>query len=140
MRLMRLASMQAAMEPPPPQGITVARDGASAAVEGEDLALGLPGGRLLTRIAALWPFQAGRFRLPGGARVMVIPQKSYLPDGPLAKVLAYPEPVRDGDHARFARALTDCRLPQCTVVSVAHRTTLDAFHSHKLKLTTPSQG
>ena len=93
-RVQRLAGMQAAMDEPPPQGITVARDGASAAVEGEDVALGLPGGRLLTRIAALrfapgerwlvrgpsgcgkstllraiaglWPFQAGRIRLPGG--------------------------------------------------------------------------
>ena len=230
-RVQRLAGMQAAMDQPPPQGIAVAHDGASPAVEGEDVALGLPGGRLLTRIGALrfapgerwlvrgpsgcgkstllraiaglWPFQQGRIRLPGGARVMFIPQKSYLPDGPLAEVLAYPEPVRDGDNARFAQALTDCRLPhlvarlaeparwshqlspgeqqrlafaqallyapdvlfmdeatsaldndteahlitlltarlpQCTVVSVAHRTTLDAFHSHKLELTTPARG
>ncbi len=228
-RVQRLSGMQAAMDQPPPQGITVARDGPTRAVEGEDVALGLPGGRLLSRIgsmrfapgerwlvrgpsgcgkstllraiAGLWPFQQGRIRLPGGARVMFIPQKSYLPDGPLDEVLAYPEPVRDGDHARFTQALVDCRLPhlvprltessrwshrlspgeqqrlafaqallytpdvlfmdeatsaldndteahlitlltarlpQCTVVSVAHRTTLDAFHSHKLELTAPA--
>ena len=230
-RVQRLSGMQAAMDQPPPQGISVTRDGTSPAVEGEDVALGLPGGRLLSRIGALrfapgerwlvrgpsgcgkstllraiaglWPFQQGRIRLPGGARVMFIPQKSYLPDGPLAEVLAYPEPVRDGDQARFAQALADCRLPhlvprlaeparwshqlspgeqqrlafaqallyapdvlfmdeatsaldndteahlitlltarlpQCTVVSVAHRTTLDAFHTHKLELAAPARG
>jgi putative ATP-binding cassette transporter len=227
-RVQRLSGMQLAMEKAPPQGITVVNDPNSTAVEGDDVALGLPNGQLLSRvgalrfapgerwlvrgpsgcgkstllraIAGLWPFQSGRIRFPGGARVMFVPQKSYLPDGPLAEVLAYPEAVRPGDHARFTKALTDCRLPhlvprlaevqrwshqlspgeqqrlafaqallyapdvlfmdeatsaldndteahvmnllsarlpQCTVVSVAHRTTLDAFHSHRLELKAP---
>jgi putative ATP-binding cassette transporter len=230
-RVQRLSGMQAAMDAPPPEGITVSRDGASPAVEGEDVALGLPDRRLLSRIGAmrfapgerwlvrgpsgcgkstllraiagLWPFQDGRIRLPGGARVMFLPQKSYLPDGPLDEVLAYPEAVREGDPARFAQALADCRLPhlvprlaestrwshrlspgeqqrlafaqallyapdvlfmdeatsaldndteahlmtllaerlpRCTVVSVAHRTTLEAFHSHTLELKAPARG
>lgn len=230
-RVQRLSGMQAAMDAPPPEGITVSRDGASPAVEGEDVALGLPERRLLSRIGAmrfapgerwlvhgpsgcgkstllraiagLWPFQDGRIRLPGGARVMFLPQKSYLPDGPLDEVLAYPEAVREGDPARFAQVLADCRLPhlvprlaestrwshrlspgerqrlafaqallyapdvllmdeatsaldndteahlmtllaerlpRCTVVSVAHRTTLEAFHGHTLELKAPARG
>ncbi len=230
-RVQRLSGMQAAMDAPAPQGITVSHDGSSPAVEGEDVALGLPDRRLLSRIGAmrfapgerwlvrgpsgcgkstllraiagLWPFQDGRIRLPGGARIMFLPQRSYLPDGPLDEVLAYPEAVRAGDRARFEQALTDCRLghlvprlsestrwshrlspgeqqrlafaqallyapdvlfmdeatsaldndteahlmtlltgrlPRCTVVSVAHRTTLDAFHSHTLELAAPARG
>jgi putative ATP-binding cassette transporter len=134
---------------------------------------------------------------------MFVPQKCYLPDGPLEEVLAYPEPVRPGDRARFERALTDCRLPHlvprlteswrwshqlspgeqqrlafaqailfapdvlfmdeatsaldndteaqvmrllidhlpaCSIVSVAHRSTLEAFHSHTLELKAPLAG
>lgn len=230
-RVQRLSGMQQAMAQTPPQGIHVNEDGGSTAVEGEHIALGLPNGRLLSRIdalrfapgerwlvrgpsgcgkstllraiAGLWPFHSGRIRLPGGARVMFVPQKCYLPDGPLEEVLAYPEPVRPGDRARFERALTDCRLPHlvprltesgrwshqlspgeqqrlafaqailfapdvlfmdeatsaldndteahvmrllidhlpaCSIVSVAHRSTLEAFHSHTLELKAPLAG
>ena len=39
--------------------------------------------------------------------------------------------------AHLMRLLTE-RLPRCTLVSVAHRTTLDAFHDRQLNLTTPA--
>ena len=38
--------------------------------------------------------------------------------------------------AHLMRLLIE-RLPRCTLVSVAHRTTLDAFHDQRLSLTTP---
>lgn len=34
--------------------------------------------------------------------------------------------------------LLKSRLPRCTLVSVAHRTTLDAFHDRQLNLTVPA--
>jgi vitamin B12/bleomycin/antimicrobial peptide transport system ATP-binding/permease protein len=229
-RVQRLSGMQAAMSMPPAAGIAVSHDAAAGAVEGEAVSLGLPGGHVLSHvdalrfgpgerwlvrgpsgcgkstllraIAGLWPFQQGRIRLPGSARLMFVPQKSYLPDGPLDEVLAYPGQVSEGDHARFARALVDCRLahlvprlnerarwshqlspgeqqrlafaqcllsapdvlfmdeatsaldndteahlmrllaerlPECTVVSVAHRTTLAAFHPFTLDLSAPAR-
>lgn len=189
------------------QSLPVVNDVSLETGDGELLVLLGPSGSgkstLLRAIAGLWPFQQGRIRLPGGARVMFVPQKSYLPDGPLEEVLAYPEPVRQGDRARFAQALQDCRLPHlvprlaeagrwshqlspgeqqrlafaqvlllrpdvlfmdeatsaldndteahlmtllnerlpaCAVVSVAHRTTLDAFHGHRLELQAPDRG
>ena len=46
----------------------------------------------------------------------------------------------DNDTEAHLITLLTARLPQCTVVSVAHRTTLDAFHTHKLELAAPARG
>jgi putative ATP-binding cassette transporter len=43
----------------------------------------------------------------------------------------------DNDTEAHVMNLLNARLPKCTVVSVAHRTTLDAFHSHRLELKAP---
>jgi vitamin B12/bleomycin/antimicrobial peptide transport system ATP-binding/permease protein len=224
-RVQRLSTMNAAMRQVPPAGIAVERDPLSATVDGRDISLAVPNGRVLTEvaelsfapgerwlvrgpsgcgkstllraIAGLWPFGSGRIRLPGQARIMFVPQKSYLPDGPLKEVLAYPAEMQAQDAEAFAQALVDCRLPhlatrlddrarwghtlspgeqqrlafaqvlinrpdvvfmdeatsaldndteahliqllmtrlpRCTLVSVAHRTTLDQFHDRRLNL------
>jgi putative ATP-binding cassette transporter len=44
----------------------------------------------------------------------------------------------DNDTEAYLMTLTATRLPQCTVVSVAHRTTLEAFHDRQLHLQPPS--
>ena len=228
-RVQRLTAMNAAMGASPPSGIAVHREADLSTVEGRDIALAVPTGRLLTEIsslsfapgdrwlvrgpsgcgkstllraiAGLWPFGSGRIGMPQQAKVMFIPQKSYLPDGPLKDVLAYPAQPAARDSADFAQALVDCRLPhlvprldevarwghmlspgeqqrlafaqallfgpdvlfmdeatsaldnateahliellksrlpRCTLVSVAHRTTLDAFHDRQLNLTVPA--
>jgi putative ATP-binding cassette transporter len=227
-RVQRLSVMNAAMDQPPPAGIEVRHHTDSSRVDGHDLHLGVPGGRILTMIerlsfapgerwlvrgpsgcgkstllraiAGLWPFSRGRIGLPQQARIMFVPQKSYLPESPLSAVLAYPAAADAHDTAAYAQALADCRLPhlvprlgetarwshqlspgeqqrlafaqaflyrpdilfmdeatsaldndteahlmrllierlpRCTLVSVAHRTTLDAFHDQRLSLTTP---
>jgi putative ATP-binding cassette transporter len=230
-RVQRLSVMNAAMDQPPPAGIEVQHHAGSTHVEGEDLHLGVPGGRILTTIerlrfapgerwmvrgpsgcgkstllraiAGLWPFTRGRIGLPRDARIMFVPQKSYLPESPLAHVLAYPAAPDTHDEAAYAQALHDCRLPQlvprlqqtarwshqlspgeqqrlafaqvllnrpdilfmdeatsaldndteahlmqllaerlpgCTLVSVAHRTTLDVFHDRRLDLRVAGAG
>ena len=156
---------------------------------------------LLRAIAGLWPFSRGSISLPDDARLMFVPQKSYLPESRLDEVLAYPAPADAGHRAAYAQALVDCRLPhlvarldetarwshqlspgeqqrlafaqallyapdilfmdeatsaldndteahlmtllterlpRCTVVSVAHRTTLDAFPDQRLDLRVPA--
>jgi vitamin B12/bleomycin/antimicrobial peptide transport system ATP-binding/permease protein len=226
-RVQRLSVMNAAIDQPAVPGIELQRD-AAPEVEAEALHLGVPGGRLLTvvdhmvfapgerwlvrgpsgcgkstllrAIAGLWPFTRGRIRLPQGARIMFMPQKSYLPDAPLAEVLAYPAPADTHSPEVLGQALQDCRLPHlvprlaevarwshtlspgeqqrlafaqvllyaptilfmdestsaldndteahlmrllnerlphCTLVSVAHRLTLEAFHDRTLHLQAP---
>jgi vitamin B12/bleomycin/antimicrobial peptide transport system ATP-binding/permease protein len=153
---------------------------------------------LLRAVAGLWPHGQGRIDLPQGAKLMFLPQKSYIPPGTLKAAMSYPAPAdthsdahcremlvacqlpllaeRLHDTARwahrlsggeqqrlaFARALlaqpdvlfldeatsaldsaTEVllyalvreRLPQTTVVSVAHRSSLEALHEHRLELT-----
>lgn len=228
-RTRRLEAMRRAMAPPPPPGIRVQRDPATDDVAGLQVALALPDGRPLSRvgeflfepgarwmvrgpsgvgkstllraIAGLWPFGGGEVRLPAGARVMFMPQKSYLGDGTLRDTLTYPAEPGSADDTSLAQLLRDCRLPQladrldetarwghrlspgeqqrlafarallyrpdilfmdesssaldndteahlyqllidrlpeCTVVSVAHRTTLEVFHPNTLHVAAPA--
>jgi putative ATP-binding cassette transporter len=228
-RVRRLTAMNEAMDQPPAVGIEVHCHEDSAHVEGHDIELGVPNGRILTAIprlsfapgerwlvrgpsgcgkstllraiAGLWPFTKGRIGLPKQARIMFVPQKSYLPEAPLTDVLAYPAAATSHETAAYAQALTDCRLPhlvgrlthsthwghqlspgeqqrlafaqallyrpdilfmdeatsaldndteahlmqllserlpRCTIVSVAHRTTLDVFHDKRLSLNVPA--
>jgi putative ATP-binding cassette transporter len=221
----RLTGMNAAISQPAPAGIGVDADATGGVVQGRAVALSLPDGQplaavgaldfapgerwlirgpsgcgkstLLRAIAGLWPFGQGRISLPHNARLMFMPQKNYLPDGPLKEALTYPaaaDTVADrvcaqvladcklpqladklhesarwgqrlspGEQQRlaFARALlyrpdilfmdesssaldnateallyrlVEERLPRCTLVSVAHRTTLEAFHDRYLNL------
>jgi len=227
-RVRRLSTLDQAIDQPPPQGIEV--QGHSAMdIEGRSIKLAVPGGRLLTAIeqlkfasgerwlvrgpsgcgkstllraiAGLWPFTQGQIKLPDQARIMFVPQKSYLPEAPLAQVLAYPAAADTHPPAFYAEVLTLCRLPHlisrldetsrwshqlspgeqqrlafaqvmlyqpdivfmdeatsaldndteahlmtllrarlpgCTLISVAHRTTLDAFHEQHLNLQRPA--
>jgi vitamin B12/bleomycin/antimicrobial peptide transport system ATP-binding/permease protein len=92
-------------------------DGGSALLV-EELAVGLPNGQEIVRLAELsiepgdrvlvtgpsgagktslfralggvWPFGSGSIRVPKGASVLVLPQRPYLPLGTLRGALAYP--------------------------------------------------
>jgi putative ATP-binding cassette transporter len=45
---------------------------------------------LFRAIAGIWPFSGGRIQLPKNARILFLPQKTYLPIGTLRQVVAYP--------------------------------------------------
>jgi len=45
---------------------------------------------LLRTLAGLWPFAEGKLTWPENARMLFVPQKSYLPLGTLAQALCYP--------------------------------------------------
>jgi putative ATP-binding cassette transporter len=42
-------------------------------------------------LAGIWPYWKGRIKLPKGARLLFLPQKPYLPLGPLKHAVCYPD-------------------------------------------------
>ena len=48
---------------------------------------------LLRAFSGIWPFGKGRIETPQGAQALVIPQRSYMPQGTLRQALTYPKPA-----------------------------------------------
>ena len=146
-------------------------------------------------IAGLWPFGSGEIKQPAYAKLMLLPQRPYIPIGPLREALAYPaaasnfsdaelrdtlikvglasladrlddsdnwqmrlsggeqqrlgvaralpsEPdwlfldeatasLDEGSEADLYRAIAKT-LPKTTLVSIGHRSTLNAFHKRRI--------
>jgi putative ATP-binding cassette transporter len=81
---------------------------------GESVLLSGPSGAgkstLFRAIGGVWPYGGGTIRIPEGARVMVVPQKPYIPIAPLREAVAYPSaPAAYGDDA-IRKALEDVHL------------------------------
>jgi vitamin B12/bleomycin/antimicrobial peptide transport system ATP-binding/permease protein len=81
---------------------------------GENVLLAGPSGSgkstLFRAISGIWPYGEGRIRIPEGARVMVVPQKPYIPIATLRAAVTYPrEPGAYSDDA-IRKALADTRL------------------------------
>ena len=158
---------------------------------------------LFRAISGIWPFGSGHIHVPGGRKVMLIPQKPYIPIGTLRAAVTYPgldehyadEAISDalravgldqlcdkldlddnwahrlsgGEQQRIsiARALLAkpdwlfldeatasldepleamvygvmaAQLPDTTVVSIGHRSTLIAMHDQQATMTRNDQG
>lgn len=65
---------------------------------------------LMRALAGLWPFGEGSIDAPVAARMMFIPQQSYLPIGTLKAALTYPSPSDDYSDEECREALRACRL------------------------------
>ena len=77
--------------------------------KGESVLISGPSGAgkstLFRAIAGIWPYWKGRISLPKGARLLFLPQKPYLPIGPLKEAVCYPKQSRDLDDATTREAL-----------------------------------
>ncbi|WP_425060208.1 Vitamin B12 transport ATP-binding protein BacA [Sporomusa carbonis] len=69
---------------------------------------------LLRTLAGIWPYVNGRIRIPRDARLMFVPQKSYMPIDTLREVLLYPGLSRPVSDADLRDVLIACRLKHLT--------------------------
>jgi putative ATP-binding cassette transporter len=61
-------------------------------------------------LAGLWPFGDGSIDAPVNARMMFIPQQSYMPIGTLKAALTYPSSAETYTDDECREALRNCRL------------------------------
>ncbi|MCX2195136.1 ATP-binding cassette domain-containing protein [Pantoea agglomerans] len=67
---------------------------------------------LLRACAGLWPYGEGTITRPAAARILFLPQKSYIPVGTLKSALAYPDEPEAFTDRQYRQALTDCCLAE----------------------------
>ncbi len=65
---------------------------------------------LFRAIAGIWPFGEGNIELPASARMMLLPQRPYIPIGTLRAALAYPASPDQFDDATLRAALVAANL------------------------------
>lgn len=98
-----------------PDGRTLFRDLNLSLETGQSALISGPSGSgkstLLRAIFGLWPYASGDMRLPADFDPMVLPQKPYLPIGPLRAALAYPAAPDRFSEQETQGALARVRLP-----------------------------
>lgn len=60
---------------------------------------------LVRAIAGLWPWGKGDIQVEAGAKILLMPQRAYVPVGTLRRAVTYPLPAEDRDVVEIARAL-----------------------------------
>ncbi len=61
-------------------------------------------------LSGLWPFGKGDVLIPKGKKVIVLPQKPYIPIGTLAEAVSYPEPPEKYTREEIIQVLEDVDL------------------------------
>ncbi len=61
-------------------------------------------------VSGIWPFGKGQIEVPEGSRVMLLPQKPYIPIGSLRAALTYPAPADHFDDRAVNDALDAAQL------------------------------
>ena len=66
---------------------------------------------LVRAIAGLWP-QIGKIRIQPGVTMFLLPQRPYIPLGPLRRATIYPKAAEEVDDAAVKKALSAVGLPE----------------------------
>ncbi len=67
---------------------------------------------LFRAIAGLWPYGKGEILQPAYAKLMLLPQRPYIPIGPLRNAISYPAPASQFSNAELRAALDKVGLPE----------------------------
>jgi putative ATP-binding cassette transporter len=98
-----------------PDGRRIVRVGDLALRSGESVLVTGPSGSgkstLFRAVAGIWPFGEGQITVPGAARMMLLPQRPYVPAGTLRAAITYPALEGSYDDAAIAAALAAAQLP-----------------------------
>jgi vitamin B12/bleomycin/antimicrobial peptide transport system ATP-binding/permease protein len=65
---------------------------------------------LIRAIAGLWPWGGGRVEVGRGAKLLLLPQRAYVPIGSLRRAVTYPDPEDSKDDRVIVRALKQVGL------------------------------
>ncbi len=102
---MRLADLSVTLD----DGTGVVKDAEVVIERGERVlvagASGTGKSTLVRAISGLWPWGRGTVEVARGAKLMLMPQRSYVPVGTLRRAVVYPEPADSKDDATIAKAL-----------------------------------
>ncbi len=98
-----------------PNGATLLKDVNFALTPGRNLLVTGPSGSgkstLFRAVTGVWPFGSGTASLPAAGAMLLLPQRPYLPIGPLRDAITYPGASGVHDDKEIAAALVDARLP-----------------------------
>jgi putative ATP-binding cassette transporter len=98
-----------------PDGRTLARIGNLVLAPQDSVLVVGPSGAgkstLFRAISGLWPFGKGEIQQPEHAKLMLLPQRPYLPIGPLRDALSYPLPSASFSDQTLRDALNHVGLP-----------------------------
>jgi len=84
---------------------------------------------LLRVLAGIWPHAQGRIEMSDRSRLLVLPQRPYLPEGSLRDAITFPRVLSCNEDARMAALLTEIGLP-----TLADRLDEQAHWQQKLSL------
>jgi putative ATP-binding cassette transporter len=97
-----------------PDGRKIVEDASLRLAAGESALLTGPSGAgkstLFRAISGIWPFGEGAVVSPADARLMLLPQKPYIPIGTLRAAVTYPSPPEEYDDAAIRDALLAAKL------------------------------
>jgi putative ATP-binding cassette transporter len=91
-------------------GTAVVKDAEVAISKGERVLVAGESGTgkstLIRAIAGMWPWGRGSVEAAPGARILLMPQRAYVPVGSLRRAATYPEPPESKDHRQISEALS----------------------------------
>jgi putative ATP-binding cassette transporter len=97
-----------------PNGSPLLSAGRIAFAPGERILVNGPSGAgkstMFRAVGGIWPYGSGQINIPAKAKVMIIPQKPYLPIGPLADTVAFPAAASEWKREEIEKVLREVGL------------------------------